>query len=110
MIRGLQITLSGEELSRRIGERIGVTRDRYRGARCPTGTTTRRPGVRCRRGVEARADTHVLAFIRAHIDASKTYQSRDADLAFGELLPQKPGWMEHDEYRGKRASALIWNV
>ena len=40
----------------------------------------------------------VLAFIRDHIDASKTYRLRDADLAFGELLPQKPGWMEQDEY------------
>lgn len=40
----------------------------------------------------------VLAFIRDHIDASRTYRLRDADLAFGELLPQKPGWMEQDEY------------
>lgn len=40
----------------------------------------------------------VLSFIRDHIDASKTYHLRDADLAFGELLPQKPGWMEQDEY------------
>jgi hypothetical protein len=40
----------------------------------------------------------VLAFIRDHIDASKTYRLCDADLAFGELLPQRPGWMEQDEY------------
>lgn len=40
----------------------------------------------------------VLAFIRDHIDASKTYQLQEADLAFGELLPQKPGWMEQDDY------------
>jgi hypothetical protein len=40
----------------------------------------------------------VLAFIRDHIDASQTYQLQAADLAFGELLPQKPGWMEQDEY------------
>jgi len=28
----------------------------------------------------------------------------EADLAFGELLPEKPGWMEQDEYEQRTAS------
>jgi hypothetical protein len=44
----------------------------------------------------------VLEFIRDHIDAFQTYQLRDADLAFGELLPRKPGWMEQDEFEEER--------
>jgi hypothetical protein len=47
---------------------------------------------------ECNITSAVLAFIRDHIDGSKTYRLRDADLAFGELLPQMPGWMEQDEY------------
>ena len=50
----------------------------------------------------------VLAFIRDHIDASKTYRLRDADLAFGELLPQMPGWMEQDEY--ERETSVGFNL
>ena len=37
---------------------------------------------------EWRAD--VLGFIRDHIDASEMYQLGEADLAFGELLPEEP--------------------
>ncbi len=43
-----------------------------------------------------RAD--VLAFIRDHIDSVEVYRLNAADLAFGELLPDKPGWMEQEEY------------
>ena len=50
----------------------------------------------------------MLAFIRDHIDTSKTYRLRDADLAFGELLPQKPGWMEQDEY--ERDASIGFNL
>lgn len=48
----------------------------------------------------------VLAFIRDHVDASKSYRLCDADLAFGELMPQMPGWMEQDEYEKERGTAF----
>ena len=50
----------------------------------------------------------MLAFIRDHIDTSRTYRLRDADLAFGELLPQKPGWMEQDEF--ERETSIGFNL
>jgi hypothetical protein len=40
----------------------------------------------------------VLEFIRDHIEVGETYRLRDADLAFAELLPSKPGWLEQEEY------------
>jgi hypothetical protein len=40
----------------------------------------------------------VIEFIRDHIDATETYRVGEADLAFGELLPDKPGWLEQEEY------------
>jgi hypothetical protein len=32
----------------------------------------------------------------------------EADLAFGELLPQKPGWLEQDEY--ERETRIGFNM
>ena len=43
-----------------------------------------------------RAD--VLDFIREHVDAAEVYRLGEADLSFGELLPQKPGSVEQQEY------------
>jgi len=34
----------------------------------------------------------VLGFIRDHIEPAEIYRLGEADLAFGELLPEKPGW------------------
>ena len=31
------------------------------------------------------------------------YRLSEADLAFGELLPEKPGWMEQEECEGRTA-------
>src|SRR5206468_2877663 len=44
---------------------------------------------------EWRAD--VLGFIRDHIEPAEAYRLGEADLAFGELLPEKPEWMEQEE-------------
>jgi hypothetical protein len=42
-----------------------------------------------------RAD--VLGFIHDHIEASEVYRLGEADLAFAELLPEKPRFMEQGE-------------
>ena len=55
-----------------------------------------------------------MTFIRDHICPSETYRLNEKDLAFGELLREKPGWMQQDEYRtGRRGwirarTALAW--
>ena len=40
----------------------------------------------------------VMAFIHDHVNPEETYQLAQPDLEFGELLPEKPAWMEQDEY------------
>ena len=37
---------------------------------------------------------NVLRFMRDHIDINETYRLGEGDLAFGELLPGKPGWLD----------------
>jgi hypothetical protein len=36
--------------------------------------------------------------MREHIDTSEVYRLGESDLAFGELLPDEPRWLEQDEY------------
>jgi hypothetical protein len=45
----------------------------------------------------------VLVFIHDHVEPAETYRLGEADLAFGELLPAKPGWLEQDEYEERTA-------
>jgi hypothetical protein len=40
----------------------------------------------------------VLGFIRDRIECAEVYRLGEADLLFGELLPEKPGWLEQEEY------------
>ena len=46
----------------------------------------------------------MLGFILDHIEPTETYRLGKADLAFGELLPAKPGWLKQDEYKSGRLS------
>ena len=39
----------------------------------------------------------VLSFIGDHVDIKETYRLGADDLAFGELLPDKPGWLDQEE-------------
>ena len=32
------------------------------------------------------------------VPSAELYRLGEGDLAFGELLPEKPGWMEQEEY------------
>lgn len=43
----------------------------------------------------------VLTFIRDHIDPGDTCRLGAADLEYGELLPEKPAWLE--QAPGERA-------
>jgi hypothetical protein len=42
---------------------------------------------------------------RDHIDVSETYRLGEED-SFGELLPDKPGWLEQDEYEERTSQGL----
>ena len=39
-----------------------------------------------------------MEFIRDRIESDEVYRLGEADLRFGELLPEKPGWLEQEEY------------
>ena len=45
----------------------------------------------------------VMDVIREHVEPAEVYRFGEADLAFGELLPDKPGWWDQQEYE-KRTS------
>ena len=112
MIDGLKLTLSGEELRTLLEQRIanhrrGVERWKQELERTPEDATDDNPLLpddMC----ENEAERHewrieVLEFVRDHIDLSEVYRLAEADLRFGELLPDKPGWLKQEEYEERTA-------
>ncbi len=107
MIDGLKLTITGEELRALLERRIDT---HYRSAdhwkreqeRTPEQQTDDEPLLPdhiCANEAERHEwRAEVIEFIRDHIDAGETYRLSAADLEFGELLPDKPGWLEQDEY------------
>jgi hypothetical protein len=113
VIDGLKVTLTGEEVRTLLDERIQVhekrlARWKHELTRTPEDQTDEAPLLpehMCENEAEEeewRCD--VLGFIRDHIEPGEVYRMSGADLAFGELLPEKPGWMEQDEYEQRTAS------
>ena len=111
-IQGLTLTMPGVELQDLLKHGIRNHEDRARRwkreeARTPEEETEDeplRPTQICKNEAERhewRAD--VLGFILEHIEPTETYRLGEADLAFGELLPAKPGWLEQDEYEERTA-------
>jgi hypothetical protein len=106
-IDGLKVTVPGAELRRLLKQRLDDHRRRAdwwkaEEARTPEEQTEDSPLLpdhMCANEAERhewRAD--VLGFIRDHIEPAEVYRLGEADLAFGELLPEKPEWMEQEEY------------
>jgi hypothetical protein len=112
MIDGLKLTITGEELHSLLERRIdghrrsadGWKREQERTPEQATDDEPLLPDHMCENEAERhewRAD--VLEFLRDHIDAKETYRLGEGDLAFGELLPQKPGWLEQQDYEERTA-------
>jgi hypothetical protein len=107
MIDGLKLTFSGRELRTILDQRVRSHEERadrwtaetLRTADDQTEDEPLLPTHMCGNEAERHAwRAEVLAFIRDHIDAGETYRLGAVDLEFGELLPEKPGWVEQDEY------------
>ena len=107
MIEGLKVTMTGQELRALLERRIESHKrsaDHWKRelARTPEEQTEDEPLLPdhiC----ENEAERHewrveVLGFIRDHIDINEIYRLDEDDLAFGELLPTKPGWLDQEEY------------
>jgi hypothetical protein len=106
-IQGLMLTMTGVELQDLLKDRIRCHRDCARRWKREEARTSEEatedepllPTHMC--GNEAERHewrAEVLRFIHDHIESAETYRLGEADLAFGELLPAKPGWLEQDEY------------
>jgi hypothetical protein len=115
IIDGLKLTISGEQLRALIDERIDEHRgradwwawQRTRTVEDQTEAEPLLPDHICeneaeRHGWRARA----LAFLRDHLDSTKTYRIGEADLAFADLLPTKPGCLEQEEYEERTSVAF----
>src|SRR6266478_2923690 len=104
---GLKLTMPGEEVRRLLEQRMDdhqrrAQRWKREEARTPEEQTEDEPLLpdeMCANEAERhmwRAD--VLRFISDHIESAEVYRLGEADLAFAELLPEKPHWMEQEEY------------
>jgi hypothetical protein len=107
MIEGLRLTITGEELRRLLEERINAHQrraDRWKReqARTPEEQTEDEPLLPehiCENEVERHEwRAAVLGFIRDRIEPAEVYRLGEPDLDFGELLPEKPAWLEQEEY------------
>ena len=114
MIDGLKLTITGEELRSLLDRRIDSHRrsaDHWKREqeRTPDQQPEDEPLLPdhiCANEAERyewRAE--VIEFIRDHIDVSETYRLGEED-SFGELLPDKPGWLEQDEYEERTSQGL----
>lgn len=115
MIEGLKLTMTGEEIRSRLDERI---KDHEHAVEHYKREATREPDPNVEYDCvlpehmcefeqefhEWRAET--LAYIREHIESSEVYRLGPADLEFGELLPEKPGMVEQDEFERENRIGL----
>ena len=105
MIDGLRLTIPGEEIRRLLEERIGDHEARAAHWRAELDRTEEDeehpmlPDHICENeALRHEWRVRVLAFMRERIESAEIYRLGENDLAFGELLPEKPGWMEQDEF------------
>lgn len=113
MIEGLKLTMTGKELRDRLERRIHEhvqraerwKRELTRTAAEQTMEEPLLPDQMCENEAE-REEWHVevLTFILDHVEEEETYRLGQTDLAFGELLPDKPDWMEQEEFENEAST------
>jgi hypothetical protein len=112
MIDGLKLTITGEELRSLLDRRIdshdrSAERWKREQERTPDQQTDDEPLLPdhiCANEAERHEwRAEVLEFLRDHVDVRETYRLGEGDLAFGELLPEKPEWLEQQEYEERTA-------
>jgi hypothetical protein len=111
MIDGLKLTITGAKLRALLDRRIdshqrSAERWKREQERTPDQETDDEPLPNhiCANEAERHEwRAEVLEFLSDHIDASETYRLGEGDLTFGELLPDKPEWLEQQEYEERTA-------
>ena len=107
MIDGLKLTMTGEELRKRLDERV---KDHERRAAWYKAEAKREPDPddeydcglpehMCEYEVQFHGwRAKALAYIRDRIEGGEVYRLGSADEAFGEILPEQPGLVAQEEY------------
>lgn len=107
VVHGLRLTMTGEVVRKLLDDRIEGHRRREEHwrrelARTPEEQTEEHPLLpdhMCEHEAERHAwRVEVLQFLREYVDPAAVYLLGEDDLAFGELLPPKPGSVAQEEY------------
>jgi hypothetical protein len=107
MIEGLKLTMTGEEVRKRLDERVKhherLVEHYKREAKREPDPNVEYDCVLPEHMCEFEQELHAwraetLAYIRKHVEGGEVYRLGPADLEFGEILPQKPGVVEQDEF------------
>jgi len=107
MIAGLKLTITGEEVRALLQHRAQqhlIRAECWRQERDKSSEHQSENAFFCSEEMcDNEAERHqwradVLEFIRDHVDPREAYQLGEADLIFGELLPEKPAWLEQQEF------------
>lgn len=107
MIEGLKLTMTGEELRKRLDQRVkhhqSVVDHYMREAKREPDPSVEDDYVLPEHMCEFEQELHqwraeTLAYIREHIEGGEVYRLGPTDLEFGEILPEKPGIVEQDEF------------
>lgn len=112
MIEGLKLTIPAEDIRRLLKERAQAhldradrwTRERARTKEDETEDEPLLPDHMCVNEAEEHEwRAEVLEFIRERIEPGEMYRLTRADLESVDLLPEKPGWMEQQEFEQRTA-------
>jgi hypothetical protein len=107
MIEGLKLTMTGEELRKRLAERVDeherlVAHYKEEAKRDPDPEDDEDfvlPEHMCEYEVQLHGwRAEALSYIREHIEGGEVYRLGAGDLEFGEILPEKPGLIAQEEY------------
>jgi hypothetical protein len=110
MIVGLKLTITGEEVRALLQQRAQqhlMRAECWKRERDKSGEHQSEDAFLCSEDMcENEAERHewradVLEFIRDHVDPREAYQLGEADLIFGELLPEKPAWLDQQEWEDR---------
>ena len=114
-VDGLKLRFTGEEVRALLEERIDAHRRRAERwereqVRTPEEQTEEEPLLpeqMCEHeATRSRWRVERLEFIREHVDGSAAYLLSEADLLFAELLPEKPGSVQQEEYEERTGVAF----
>lgn len=107
MIEGLKLTMTADELRHRLDERVkhheALVAHYKREAKREPDPKDEYDFVLPEHMCEFEQELHAwrgetLAYIREHVEGGEVYRLGPADLEFGEILPEKPGIVEQDEF------------